>query len=298
LSNRSFVDIRYPSGCILATSDFGAILVAMKILDGKIIRDEILARLKTEFAKFPTPSRLAVIQIGECDDSTAYIRQKKIFADKIGATIEHIKFPENCSSEEIIEKIGVLNADNGVHGIIVQLSLPKDFNTDEIIEAINPNKDIDGLTAKNLRRFLVGDLDGLIPATARGILRLLDYYQIPIAGQRATIIGRSLLVGKPAALALLARGATVTICHRQTKNLAAIAKEADILITAAGQNNLVGKEFVSSGQTVIDVGNDVDSVAVKDMVGALTPTPGGVGPMTVACLFENLLKARIIKSLK
>src|SRR3989344_6890354 len=138
----------------------------------------------------------------------------------------------------------------------------------------------------------------LFNCLCRSILRLLDYYQIPIAGQRATIIGRPFFVGKPAALALLARGAPVTICHRQTKNLAAIAKEADILITAAGQNNLVGKEFVSSGQTVIDVGNDVDSVAVKDMVGALTQTPGGVGPMTVACLFENLLKARIIKSLK
>lgn len=269
----------------------------MKILDGKIIRDEILARLKGEFAKLSTPSLLAIIQIGERKDSTAYIRQKKIFAGKIGVAVEHIKFPENCLSKEIMEKISALNAGNNVHGIIVQLPLPANFNTDEIIEAINPGKDVDGLTAKNLRRLLIGNLDGLMPATAKGVLKILDYYKIPIAGQRATIIGRSRLVGKPAALALLASGATVTICHRQTENLAVIAKAADILVTAVGQRNLIGKQFVSSNQTLIDIGNDVNFDEVKDIVGAITPTPGGVGPLTVACLFENLLKARIISEL-
>ena len=267
----------------------------MKILDGKVIRDEILAQLKGEFAKLPTPSRLAIIQVGARADSTAYIRQKKIFAEKANVIVEHIKFLENCSGEEIIEKIRGLNKDKEVHGIIVQLPLPANFNADEIIESINPSKDVDGLTAKNLRQLMMGDLDGLIPATAKGILKILDYYKIPIAGRRATIIGRSRLVGKPAALALLARGATVTICHKETKNIAAISKEADILITATGQKNLIGKEFVAPGQTIIDVGNEVDFEAIKNIVGAITPTPGGVGPLTVACLFENLLKARIIQ---
>ncbi|MEK7088382.1 MAG: bifunctional 5,10-methylenetetrahydrofolate dehydrogenase/5,10-methenyltetrahydrofolate cyclohydrolase, partial [Patescibacteria group bacterium] len=267
----------------------------MKILDGKIIRDEILAQLKGEFAKLPTPSRLAIIQVGARADSTAYIRQKKIFAEKANVIVERIKFLENCSGEEIIEKIRGLNKDKEVHGIIVQLPLPANFNADEIIESINPSKDVDGLTAKNLRQLMMGDLDGLIPATAKGILKILDYYKIPIAGRRATIIGRSRLVGKPAALALLARGATVTICHKETKNIAAISKEADILITATGQKNLIGKEFVAPGQTIIDVGNEVDFEAIKNIVGAITPTPGGVGPLTVACLFENLLKARIIQ---
>ena len=266
----------------------------MKILDGKVIRDEILVRLKIEFAKLAGVSKLAIIQVGARTDSNAYIRQKKIFAEKIGAVVEHIKFSENCLPTGIIEKIKALNTDKSIHGIILQLPLPAGFNADEIIEEIDPNKDVDGLTTKNLSRLSAGDLDGLIPATAKGILKLLDYYQIPIVGKRATVIGRSRLVGKPAALALLARGAKVTVGHRQTKNLAAVAKTADILVSAAGQKNLVGKEFVSPGQTIIDVGNDVDLPAVKDIVGALTPTPGGVGPMTVACLFENFLKARIM----
>ena len=266
----------------------------MKILDGKIVRDEILARLKKEFAKLAEVTKLAIIQVGARTDSNTYVRQKKIFAEKVGVVIEHLKFPENCLPAEIIEKINVLNADESIHGIILQLPLPVGFNTDEIFEVINPNKDVDGLTAKNLSRLSAGDLDGLIPATAKGILKILDYYKIPIVGKRATVIGRSRLVGKPAALALEARGAKVTVGHRQTENLAAIAKEADILVSAAGQKNLVGKDFVSPGQTIIDVGNDVDLAAVKDIAGALTPTPGGVGPMTVACLFENLLKARII----
>lgn len=269
----------------------------MKILDGKIIRDEILARLKEEFAKLADITKLAIIQVGVRDDSNAYIRQKKIFAEKVGAAVEHIKFPENCLPEEIVEKIRNLNDDKEIHGIIVQLPLPENFIADEIIEAINPNKDVDGLTAKNLRRLAMGNLNGLVPATVKGILKLLDYYQIPITGQRVIVIGRSRLVGKPAALALLARGATVTICHRQTKNLAVLAKEADILVTAAGSRNLVDGEFVSPNQTIIDVGNDVDFSAVKDIVGALTPTPGGVGPLTVACLFENLLKARIMSNI-
>lgn len=267
----------------------------MKILDGKIVRDEISARLKTEFAKLSGVTKLAIIQVGDRVDSTAYIRQKKIFADKVGAAIDHIKFSENCSAEKITEKIATLNGDPIVHGIIVQLPLPVGFPTDAIIETIDWRKDVDGLTAKNLEQLSVGDLNGLVPATARGILKILDYYKIPIAGQRATVIGRSRLVGRPAALALLARGAAVTVGHRQTENLAALAKGANILVSATGQRNLVGKEFVLPGQTVIDVGNDVDLAVVKDIVGALTPTPGGVGPVTVACLFENLLKARIIQ---
>lgn len=267
----------------------------MKILDGKVIRDEILAQLKTEFAKLTGVSKLAIIQVGDRADSIAYIRQKKIFAEKVGAVVEHIKFPEDCLLVEITEKIQALNVDPNIHGIVLQLPLLASFNADEIIETINPNKDVDGLTAKNQNRLLVGDLDGLISATAKGVLKILDYYQILIAGKRATVIGRSRLVGKPVALMLKARGAKVTVGHRQTENLADIAKTADILVSAAGQKNLIGKDFVSPNQTIIDVGNDVDLKAVKDIVGALTPMPGGVGPVTVACLFENLLKACIIQ---
>ena len=267
----------------------------MKVLDGKIVRDEILAHLKIEFAKLAGITKLAIIQVGVRTDSDAYIRQKKIFADKIGVAVEHIKFSENCLAEKVLEKISALNFDENVHGIIVQLPLPSGLNANEIFETINPSKDVDGLTEKNLSRLLAGDSEGLVPATAKGVLKILDYYQIPIDGKRATVIGRSRLVGKPIALMLKARGALVTICHRETKNPAILAREADILVSAAGQKNLVGKDFVSLNQTIIDVGNDVDLPAVKDIVGALTPTPGGVGPMTVACLFENLLKARIIQ---
>ncbi|MFA6272965.1 MAG: bifunctional 5,10-methylenetetrahydrofolate dehydrogenase/5,10-methenyltetrahydrofolate cyclohydrolase [Candidatus Paceibacterota bacterium] len=266
----------------------------MKILDGKIIGDEILARLKAEFAKLSGITKLAIIQVGNRADSTTYIRQKKIFAEKVGVVAELFQFPEDCSAKEILEKISVLNSDENIHGIIVQLPLPTSFNYAEIIEVINPSKDVDGLTAENFRRLAAGDLEGLIPATAKGVLKILDYYKIPITGQRATVIGRSRLVGKPVALMLKARGAIVTVCHRETKDPAVIAKKADILVSAAGQRNLIDKDFVSPNQTLIDIGNDVDFEAVKDIVGAITPTPGGVGPMTVACLFENLLKARII----
>ena len=211
----------------------------VKILDGKIIRDKIQRELAEAVSKLSTKPKLVIIQVGNNPDSSAYVNQKKIFGEKIGVAVELCKFDDSISEEAIAEKIEELNSDKGTNGIIVQLPLPTHLGASKLISNIDPNKDVDGLTPTNVKKLLEKDSRGFVPATAKGVLALLDYYEIPLAGKRIIVIGRSVLVGKPIALSLLARDATVTVCHRETKNLSEETKRADIIIVAAGCPGLI-----------------------------------------------------------
>lgn len=267
-----------------------------KILDGKIIKAEGKEKLKKAFVELDFVPTLAIIQVGNRDDSNSYIASKKKFGEEIGVKVLHIVFDENVHENEIITKIKELNDDKNINGIIVQIPLPVHIDKDKIINTINPGKDVDGLTSTS--RF--------ISATTLGIISLLNYYKIPLEGKKVTIVGRSSLVGKPTMLALLNEDATVTICHSKTENLKEHTQNADILIVAIGRPKFINHEFVSSGQIIIDVGTnivdlpaqagkkivgDVDFDDVSDIVSAITPVPGGVGQMTVLSLFENVLKS-------
>lgn len=300
----------------------------MKILDGKIVRDKIAEKLKTEISRWNLSSsaakdskpKLVIIQIGNLTESNAYIRQKVLFGQKIGAIVDHVKLDSDISQDTLISKLLTLNSNPSINGIIIQLPIPKHLDRDALINAIDPAKDVDGQTPTNIKLLWENRHKGYTPATTKGVLTLLDYYKIAIKGKKAVVVGRSSLVGKPTALALINRGATVTICHSQTNDLKQETKNADILVVAAGKPNLITKDHVSRGQIVIDVGinaitqnrvrpssgllgkpeseppigklvGDVDFESVKSQVAAITPVPGGIGPMTVASLFENLLEA-------
>src|SRR3989338_10876312 len=289
-----------------------------KILDGRIVRDQIAQKLKAEISRLRSKPKLVIIQVGDLPESNTYIRQKILFGQKIGAIVDHQKLPENISQKNLQTTISKLNTDPSVTGIIVQMPIPKSLDKNQIIDSINPQKDVDGLTSINLKLLWENRKEGHIPATTKGILTLLDYYKIPIAGKHVVVVGRSFLVGKPTALAFLNRDATVTITHSKSKNLPSITKTADILVVATGKAKLISRNHVSSGQVVVDVGinvindkpsfakatdgkpetepigrklvGDVDFDTVKNIVAAISPVPGGVGPMTVASLFENLLE--------
>jgi methylenetetrahydrofolate dehydrogenase (NADP+)/methenyltetrahydrofolate cyclohydrolase len=278
------------------------------ILSGRAIREalmpELMERVKS-LAHLPT---LAIIQVGDRADTTAFIAAKKAFAAKIGVKEKHIHLPERVSQSELIKTIEKCNADPQIRGIIVQLPLPLSIDRDAVIEAIDPKKDVDALTPKNVRRWMEGREDAIFPATARGVGELLRYYKIDLFGKKVTVVGRSMLVGKPIVSMCLNENATVTVCHSKTPDLALATKAADILIVAAGKPKLITADHVREGQVVIDVGintakgeklddelpgkkltGDVDFDCVKDIVSAITPVPGGVGPMTVFALFENLV---------
>ena len=274
------------------------------ILDGKALRDKIAEELKAEVEKLDQKPELVIFQIGDVAQSNTYIGQKVKYGEKIGVVVNHKRLPEDVPQHELIKEIQLENENENVNGIIVQLPIPKHLDKDEAAEAIDPKKDVDGQTSKNLKNLMEAK-DCFIPATTQGVLTLLENYKIQIAGKHAVVVGRSTLVGKPTALALLNQDATVTIAHSKTENLEQITKSADILITAVGKVNLITKNHVKEGQTVVDVGinvtgqndgknvlsGDVDFENVKEIVDAISPVPGGAGPMTVASLFQNLLKA-------
>lgn len=298
-----------------------------KILDGKLVRDKIAANLTKKIQKLTAvplgrKPRLAIVQVGNLSESNAYIRQKILFGKKIGAIVNHLNLEQKVDEKKLINHITKLNQQTAIDGIIVQLPIPQHLNKNKIIDSIDPKKDIDGQTSINFKRLIENDPSGLIPATTKGIMTLLDHYKIPLSGKNVVVVGRSSLVGKPTALALLNQNATVTICHSKTKNLAEQTKKADILIVAAGKPKLITKNHVSKNQVVIDVGinvvgepiqknlikqtlgqrpenepesrklvGDVDFDEASKVVDAISPVPGGVGPMTVASLFENLLEA-------
>jgi len=280
-----------------------------KILEGRTLSQNLMETLAEKVKSFEVSPTLVIFQVGDNKASNLYIEKKKEFGSKIGVNVKHIKLPENVSLGDFEKQIERENNDPDVHGVIVQLPLPANFDSDRLVEKINPKKDVDGLTGENVKKLLTNDKDAIVPATARGVISLIDFYGIPLEGKNVVVIGRSALVGKPVAMSFVNRNSTVTICHRKTQNLKEITKRAQILVTAMGSPQFIDKEFVSEGQTIIDIGintvsgskmeeevnvakkvvGDVKFEEVKDIVEAITPVPGGIGPLTVASLFQNLL---------
>ena len=254
---------------------------------------------------------LAIIKIGDNPDSAIYVKNKIDFARKIGANAYIVSFPENDSTkitqEMLLAGIEKLNKDEAVNGIIVQSPLPEQLDWFEAIEKVAPEKDVDGLCSVNVKKLALNDKTALIPATAKGVLTLLNYYKILVKGKKVVVMGRSALVGKPVTALMINNGATVTVVHSQTVDPDKITREADILIVAIGKPEYVGAEFVKEGQVIVDIGistvinsdgtkkiyGDVDFDSVSPIISAISPVPGGVGPMTVASLFQNLIEAYI-----
>lgn len=268
------------------------------LLDGKSLSDKIKEDLTRKIKSYLVKPCLAVIQIGDDEASNIYIRSKEKACNKVGINFIHTKFDENVSEQEVINKIIELNNDDYVNGILLQLPIPDKFNQYKLLNLINKNKDVDGLTDINSGLLFKGN-NNLVPCTPLGIIKLLQEYNIEISGKHAVIVGKSNLVGKPLAMLLLQNGATVTICHSKTVNLKEYTKQADILISAVGKKDLITKDMVKQNATVVDVGinrvdgkiyGDVDFENVKDIVSYITPVPGGVGPMTVAMLLANVVK--------
>jgi methylenetetrahydrofolate dehydrogenase (NADP+)/methenyltetrahydrofolate cyclohydrolase len=270
------------------------------ILDGKIVREKHTLDLKKKINSLPSKLVLAIIQIGNNPESNQYIGNKKAYAEEIGVQVVHVKLDEKVTEKEVIEKIQEFNNSSDVCGIIVQLPIPMSLDKNDILNSVDPSKDVDGLGAVQSRRLLEGRVDAITPATARGILSLLKFYNIPIEGKLVTVVGRSTLVGRPTAIAFTNHDATVTVCHSKTVDLRDETMRADILIVAIGKAHFIGQEHVRVGQIVIDVGINIDNSVlpnvkgdvyydeVKDIVAAITPVPYGVGQMTVVSLFENL----------
>lgn len=270
----------------------------MILLEGKKISDEKSDGLKNEFEKLDYKSTLLIVRVGEDKASDVYVSKKVEFGEKVGVNVDVVHLPETSSEEEVVAQINKGNENRLIKGIIVQLPLPANFDKEKIINSISPEKDVDGLTAKNLWR-LMNDGSGIIPATAGAVDLLLKEYSIEVSGKHIVIVGDSILVGKPMAIHFLNRDATVTICHDKTRDLGNFTKQADILIVAVGKQNLINNFHVSVDQVIIDIGinrledgrvvGDVDFDDVKDVVSAITPVPGGIGPLNVFYLFENLL---------
>ncbi len=271
------------------------------ILYGKPVMEAAAAELSMEIKKLGFAPILAIFQVGKRADSESYVKHKKKFAERIGAKVVHKLYPEDISEKQIIADIKECNKDDSIHGIIVQLPLPEKINKNFLIEAIDPRKDVDGLSAISTRMLYINDERGFVPATAKGIMALLANYKIDQKGKRAVVVGRSSLVGKPTALCLLNMDATVTIAHSKTPDLKKVCKDADILIVAIGKPGFIDSSYVSHGQVVVDVGitpseaeglvGDVNFESVEPIVKALSPVPGGVGPTTVSSLFVNLVRA-------
>lgn len=272
------------------------------LLSGRPAADALLESLKTDIKKLNP--KLVIVQVGEDPASASYIKQKLKSCEEVGLRNEHRHLKEKTTLKEVMNVIDKLNNDADVTGFIVQLPLPGDLqkNVPQIIRAIDPKKDVDGFTAYNIgKMFLSTDFEHLPPATPAGVIELLKFYKIPVEGKHAVIVGHSNLVGKPLGVMLLNRLATVTVCHIKTKDLASHTRQADILCTAVGKANLITKDMVKPGAVVIDIGvsrigdklcGDVDFEAVKEIASAITPVPGGVGPMTVASLIRNCVVAK------
>lgn len=270
----------------------------MQILDGKYIKNIILDEIKEDVSLLAVKPKLVIVQVGNNEASNVYVKQKINMCMDIGYQYEHIKLDE-VSTDELVNLISGLNEDISVNGILVQLPLPNCIDTDRVINAISPLKDVDGLTDIN-NGLLLHNKDTLCSCTPYGVMELLDRYNISVASKYVVIVGRSDLVGKPMAMMLLNRDATVTVCHSKTKNLEEYTKMADILVVAVGRANFITGDMVKEDAIIIDVGinrnesglcGDVDFNSVANKCKYITPVPGGVGQMTVAILAYNLLKA-------
>jgi len=278
--------------------------VPVQILSGKEVSAKVLAGVKADVAalrqRTGSQPTLAVILVGEDPASQIYVRNKKRAADEVGITTRDFLFPQGCSQAELLETIAGINRDPAIHGVLLQLPLPRGMDEDEAVAAIAPEKDADGLHPTNLGN-LLGGKPGAIPCTPAGCIEILDHYGIALEGAEAVVVGRSRLVGKPLAQLLLARNATVTMCHTRTRDLAAHCRRAEILCVAAGRPGIITGDMVSEGVVVIDVGvnrlstgklaGDVHFDSVSPKARAITPVPGGIGPMTIAMLMRNTYRA-------
>lgn len=269
------------------------------ILDGKSLADKITQNLKNEVSKLDKKPKLAVILVGDNPASEIYVRNKEKRAVEIGFESLVLPLPKDISEENLLEHIYILNEDENINAILIQLPLPAHLNKQRIMEAIEPIKDVDGFTSYNFGRLALGYKPYSYPCTPKGIIRLLDEYNIEIEGKNALVIGRSIIVGKPVSLLLQSRNATVTTAHSKTKNLKELASKADIIVSAVGKPRFITADYVKENAIIVDVGinrtenglcGDVDFVNVKEKTSFITPVPKGVGPMTIAMLMENTLE--------
>ena len=279
------------------------------IIDGKKVSQSVKDRVGEQTKEFIektgiTPC-LAVVIVGDDPASRVYVNNKKKACAQVGFESREFALPKSTTQDELMKLVNELNEDKTVHGILVQLPLPRHLNEKEVIEAISPLKDVDAFNAVNVGKIMIGDYD-FLPCTPAGVMEMLSYYDIGPSGKNCVVIGRSNIVGKPMAMLLLHKNGTVTICHSKTKNLKEICLSADILVVAIGKAKFLTGDMVKPGAVVIDVGmnrdefgklcGDVDFESVKEVCSAITPVPGGVGPMTISMLMKNTLKAAAFAS--
>lgn len=284
------------------------------ILDGKAVASQIQAEIAQDVSRFREASGvvpcLVAVLVGDNPASEVYVRNKQKTCEKVGMTSRLERLPASAQPEELLTLIDRLNADPTVHGILVQLPLPNGWDTNRVLDAVAPAKDVDAFGPENVGLICQGR-PRFLPCTPHGVLQLLARYNIEVSGKHAVVVGRSDIVGKPLAMLLVQRSgpvgervanATVTVCHSQTKNLAEVTRQADVLIVAIGKANAITSEHVKPGAVVVDVGinrtdkgivGDVDFESVREVAGAITPVPGGVGPLTIAMLLKNTLTAAI-----
>ena len=273
-------------------------------IDGKAFSQTVLEKIREEHSqlkeKYGKPAGLAVVIVGNNPASQVYVKNKIRACENVGFYSENIELDENISEKELLQEINKLNKNDRINGILVQLPLPAHINELKIIDSISPEKDVDGFHVSNIGKMVIGDETGFLSCTPYGIMQLLEEYKIEISGKDAVIIGRSNIVGKPMALMLIQKGATVQVCNSNTKDLRKKLNKADIIIVAAGVPKLLKKEDVKDGAVVIDVGinrvdgeicGDVDYEGVAEKTSYITPVPGGVGPMTIASLIKNTFKS-------
>ena len=278
--------------------------MAAKIIDGKAISLSCRTKIAEDTENFKntygfTPG-LSVIIVGEDPASKVYVRNKKLGCEQVGFNSNVYELPENTTREELNDLIDKLNADESVHGILVQLPLPKHLDSEEVIARISPEKDVDAFHESNVGRIMIGNYS-FLPCTPAGVMELLRASEIDISGKECVVVGRSNIVGKPMAMLLLQANGTVTICHSHTKDLAEVTRRADILVVAIGKADFITADMVKDGAVVIDVGmnrrddgkltGDVDYAGVSEKASYITPVPGGVGPMTITMLLKNTLTA-------
>jgi methylenetetrahydrofolate dehydrogenase (NADP+) / methenyltetrahydrofolate cyclohydrolase len=272
----------------------------MKLLDGKSLSIDLIESVREEAARLKP--KLRVILVGENSASLTYLKNKRAACERAGIKYDERRFPASLTQDELIREIEAANQDSTVNGLIVQLPLPPHIYVPLVIRAIDPAKDVDGFQAYNLgKMFLSPEFEDLPPATALGVMKLLDHYGIPIQGREAVVVGNSNIAGKPIAVMLMNRNATVTTCNIFTPDLGRHTRKADLLVVAVGKPKLITAEMVKKGAVVVDVGinrdrdgklcGDVDFESVKTKAGAMTPVPGGIGPMTVAALILNVISA-------
>lgn len=282
------------------------------LLKGKPVRNAVFAELKEKMQTAPRKPGLAVVLVGDDAASAVYVQHKEKGCEEVGFHHETHRLPADTPQSQVLDLVHRLNEDKAIDGILIQLPMPKSIDQDEVLMAVNPDKDVDGFHPVNLGRLTAG-APGFVPCTPKGVLRLLTHYEVPVAGKEVAVVGRSVIVGRPLSLLLSLKrsdgNATVTMCHSGTRDLAAVTSRADVVVAAIGVPQALGRNEIAEGAVVVDVGinridapdrpsgtrlvGDVDAPALKGYASALTPVPGGVGPMTIAMLLENTWEAML-----